>query len=320
MRLHGNARTCPHSRRLLVDRIEQHGWSVAKAAHAGGISERTACKWLARFRREGEAGLRDRSSAPHHIPHRTPAERVQAIIALRHLRMTAREIAEALALPLSTVCALLSRHGLGRLSRLGPIEPANRYERRRPGELLHIDVKKLGRFARPGHRVFGRSSQPGWQRRSFEQGWEYLHVCVDDATRLAYVELLPNERGETVAAFLERAITWYGMHALSVARVMTDNGSGYRSLAHSSACRRLRVRHLRTRPYRPRTNGKAERFIQTALREWAYGRLYGSSEERAAALTHWLWYYNFRRGHGSLGHRPPGARLEELNNVARNYS
>jgi transposase InsO family protein len=244
---------------------------------------------------------------------------VQAVLALRRLQMTAREISEVLALPLSTISALLRRHGLGRLSRLAPPEPANRYERRRPGELVHVDVKKLGRFGRPGHRLFGRSSQAGWQRRRFDLGWEYLHVCVDDATRLAYVELLPDERGETVTAFLERAHAWYQLHGIAVKRVMTDNGSGYRSLAHAQACRRLRLRHLRTRPYRPRTNGKAERFIQTALREWAYARLYGSSRERADLLGACLTYYNFHRRHGSLGHKPPGARLDELNNVARNY-
>lgn len=320
MKLHGNARTCPRSRRLLVSRIEDEGWSVARAAEAAGISERTACKWLACFRHEGEGGLHDRSSAPRRIPHRTPADRVQALLALRRLRMTAQEISEVLRLPLSTVCALLRRHGLGRLSRLEPPELANRYERHRAGELLHVDVKRLGRFVRPGHRVFGRSSQAGWQRRSFEQGWEYLHVCVDDATRLASAELLPDERGATVAAFLERAIAWYGVLGIRVERVMTDNGAGYRSFAHASVCRRLGLRHLRTQPYRPRTNGKAERFIQTALRQWAYGRLYGSSEERSSALAPWLRYYNFHRRHGSLGHKPPGARLDELNNVPRNYN
>jgi transposase InsO family protein len=320
MKLHGNARTCPRSRRLLVERIEGEGWSIARAAQAAGISERTACKWLARFRREGERGLEDRSSAPRRIPHRTPPDRVQALLALRRLRMTAQEIAEVLGLPLSTVCALLRRHGLGRLSRLQPAELANRYERRRSGELVHVDVKKLGRFPRPGHRIFGRFSDPGWQRRSYRQGWEYLHVCVDDASRLAYAELLPDERGETVAGFLERAVAWYALLGISVERVMTDNGGGYRSEVHAAACRRLHLRHLRTRPYRPRTNGKAERFIQTALREWAYGRLYGSSAERSVALAPWLKYYNFRRPHGSLKHKPPGTRLPEPNNVPRNYS
>ena len=323
MRLHGNARTCPRSRRLLVDRVEREGWTVARAALAAGISERTACKWLARWRHEGERGLVDRSSAPRRIPHRTPPDRVAAVFALRRLRMTAAEIAEALALPLSTVCALLRRGGLGRLSCLAPPEPPNRYERARPGELIHVDVKKLARFARPGHRVFGRraiGAQGGWDRRAFNLGWEYLHVCVDDATRLAFAELLPDERGETVAAFLERAVAWLALHGVTVERVMSDNGAGYRSVAHALACRRLGLRHLTTRPHRPRTNGKAERFIQTALREWVYGRLYGSSRERASALEPWLWYYNFRRRHGSLGHKPPGARLTELNNVLGNYT
>jgi transposase InsO family protein len=319
MRLHRNARTCPHSRVLLVERVERHGWKIGEAAQAAGVSERTACKWLARWRREGAGGLFDRSSAPRRIPHRTPPDRVAAALALRHLHMTAAEIAEVLALPLSTVCALLRRHGLGRLSRLGPPEPPNRYERRRAGELLHVDVKKLARFARPGHRVFGRGSQPGWQRRAFQLGWEYLHVAIDDATRLAYAELLADERGETAAGFLARAVAWYALHGVTVERVMSDNGAAYRSTAHALACRRLGLRHLTTRPHRPRTNGKAERFIQTALREWVYGRLYGSSEERAAALAPWLWYYNFRRRHGSLGHKSPGARLTELNNVPRNY-
>jgi transposase InsO family protein len=305
---------------LIVRRVEQEGWSLARAAAAAGVSERTAAKWLARWRAEGERGLADRSSAPRRIPYRTPASRVQAIIALRRLRMTAAEIAEILSMALSTVCAILKRVGLGRLSRLGPLEPPNRYERRRAGELLHVDVKKLGRIARPGHRVFGKSSQTGWQRRAFQQGWEYVHVCIDDATRLAYVEVLADERGETATAFLERAVAWYRSQGVDVEGVMTDNGAAYRSRVHGQACRRLGLRHLTTRPYRPRTNGKAERFIRTLLTGWAYARLYGSSEERTRLLSAWLQHYNWRRPHGSLGHKPPGARLAELNNLARNYS
>ena len=265
-------------------------------------------------------GLADRSSAPKRIPHRTCSERVQAIVALRRVRMTAAEIAELLSMALSTVSAILKRLGLGRLSRLAPVEPPNRYERRRAGELLHVDVKKLGRIARPGHRVFGKSSQAGWRRRAFQQGWEYVHVCVDDATRLAYAEVLADERGETAARFLERAVAWYRSQGVEAERVMTDNGAAYRSHAHAHACRRLGLRHLTTRPYRPRTNGKAERFIRTLLTGWAYARLYGSSEERTHLLSAWLHHYNWRRPHGSLGHGPPGARLAELNNLARNYS
>jgi transposase InsO family protein len=320
MRLHGNARTCPHSRLLIVRRIEEEGWSLARAAAAAGVSERTASKWLARWRAEGARGLQDRSSAPGRIPHRTPAGRVEAIVALRRVRMTAAEIAEVLAMALSTVSAILKRVGLGRLSRLSPPEPPNRYERRHAGELLHVDVKKLGRIVRPGHRVFGKSSQAGWQRRAFQQGWEYVHVCIDDATRLAYVEVLADERGETAAAFLERAVAWYRSQGAHAERVMTDNGAAYRSRVHAEACRRLGLRHLTTRPYRPRTNGKAERFIRTLLAGWAYARLYGSSQERTGLLSAWLDHYNWKRPHGSLAHKPPGTRLAELNNLARSYS
>jgi transposase InsO family protein len=320
MKLHRNARTCPRSRRLLVERIETQGWPRAQAAAAAGISERTAAKWLARWRIEGEAGLVDRSSAPHRIPHRTPERRRRLVLALRRLRLTAAEIAQALAMPLSTVSALLKRAGLGRLSRLRPPEPPNRYERRRAGELLHLDVKKLGRIARPGHRLTGRVSARGHHRRSYDLGWEYAHVCVDDASRLAYVEVLADERRESAVAFLERAVAWYRARGVRVERVMTDNGNAYRSSLYALACRRLGLKHLRTRPYRPRTNGKAERFIQTLVREWAYARLYRDSQERSSALPQWLRYYNYSRPHGGLGQQAPGARLDELNNVARNYN
>lgn len=316
MKLHANARTCPNSRKLLVRRIEEENWSLVAAAEAAGISERTARKWLGRWRAEGEAGLVDRSSAPMRIPHRTPERVVKAICALRRLRMTAAEIAEVLGLALSTVSLWLKRRGLGKRSALAPPEPPNRYERARPGELIHIDVKKLGRFGAAGKRVIGnRQASRGY-------GWECCHVCVDDATRLAYVEVLPDERGETAVAFLRRAISWLAERGVKVERVMTDNGSPYVSSVHARACRELGIRHIRTRPYRPRTNGKAERFIQTMLREWAYGRLYGSSAERAEQLAGWLDRYNYRRKHGSLGHRPPAARLNELlgNNLVGNYS
>ena len=319
MKLHGNARTCPRSRRLLVDRVECQGWSVAAAAAAAGVSERTGWKWLGRWRREGEAGLLDRSSRPRRLRAPTPTDRVAAIVRLRRLRMTSSEIAEVLSMPLSTVCAVLKRSRLARLGQLGVPEPPNRYERRRAGELVHVDVKKLGRIARPGHRVTGRVSGGGQHRRRFHEGWEYLHVCIDDASRLAYAELLADERGETAAGFLERAAAWYALHGVRLERVMTDNGAAYRSTIHALACRRLGLRHLRTRPYRPRTNGKAERLIQTALREWAYGRVYRDSNERRQALPAWLVYYNFNRPHGSLSRQTPAARLSELNNVSGNY-
>jgi transposase InsO family protein len=311
MNIHANARTCPKSRRLIVSRIEDEGWSLASAAEAAGVSERTAAKWLARWRAEGEAGLTDRSSAPTIRPTQLPATRLAAIEALRRLRMTAAEIAECLGMALSTVSRWLKRIGLGKRSRLEPPEPPNRYERKRPGELVHVDVKRLARFARPGHRVTGRDAQWG-QRRAYERGWEFVHVCVDDATRLAFVEVLADEKGKTAAGFLRRAVKWFSSMGVDVERVMTDNGPCYRSTLHAVACRELGLRHLRTRPYRPRTNGKAERFIQTLKNRWAYGAIYGSSSERSAALPGWLTHYNFRRRHGSLGHKAPAARLAEL--------
>jgi transposase InsO family protein len=313
MRLHGNARTCLHSRLLLVERALELGWTVAAAAEAAGVSARTAAKWLARYRSEGRAGLVDRSSAPRRIPRRTPAERVRMIELLRRLGMTAAEIAEILRMPLSTVSAVLKRIGLGKRSRLELPEPANRYECARPGELVHVDVKKLGRFTRPGHRLLGRG--PG--RYEEGAGYEYVHVCVDDFSRLAYVEVLSDERATTAIGFLRRALEWFAAQGVRVERVMTDNGSAYRSHAHALACRALGLRHSRTKPRRPRTNGKAERFIQTLLGGWAYARIYASSAERAHALPIWLNHYNYRRPHASLGKQPPGSRL---NNVAGNYT
>jgi len=315
MKLHANARTCPKSRKLLIRRIEEEHWSLMAAAEAAGVSERTAAKWLARWRAEGEAGLLDRSSAPRRRPTQLPADRLGAIEALRRLRMTAAEIAEVLGMALSTVSRWLKKIGLGKRSRMDPPEPPNRYERKRPGELIHVDVKKLGRIVVPGHRVTGnrrvRAARSG-ARRLGTAGWEFVHVCVDDATRLAYVEVLGDEKGATAAGFLRRAARWFKGMGISVERVLSDNGSCYRSGAHAEACTELGVRHLFTRPYRPRTNGKAERFIQTLTNRWAYGAIYGSSAERTAALPGWLTHYNFTRGHGSLGHKAPAARLAEL--------
>ena len=324
MKVHANAPLGPKGRRIMVSRVLDQGWSLARAAAAAGVSERTCRKWRNRYLSEGEAGLLDRSSAPRSIPHRTPDELVEVIVLLRKLRMTAAEIAFCLAMALSTVSAVLLRVGLGKLSRLEPPEPPNRYERRHPGELLHVDVKKLGRIptGRAGHRVHGNRALQRSPRKHGRKtvGWEYVHVCVDDATRLAYAEVLPDEKATTAVGFLGRAIAFYRRHGISVERVMSDNGACYRSTIHAFACRALGVRHLRTRPYRPRTNGKAERFIRTMLSGWAYGPIYGSSPERTAALDGWLWTYNHRRPHGSLGHKPPIARLDELNNLARSYS
>jgi transposase InsO family protein len=309
MRLHGNARTCLHSRLLIVRRVLDQGWTVAAAAEAAGVSERTAAKWLARYRSEGRDGLGDRSSAPHRIPCRTPAERVRVIELLRRLRMTAAEIAEVLRMPLSTVSLVLKRIGLGKRSRLEPFEPANRYECARAGELVHVDVKKLGRIDRPGHRVTGDRSD---RRNQGKKGWEYVHIAVDDYSRLAYAEVLGDEKAKTAVGFLRRAVRFYRRYGIRVEAVISDNGSAYVSIAHAVACRRLKIRHLRTRPYRPQTNGKAERFIRTMLTGWAYGPIYGSSRERTTALDGWLWHYNHQRRHSALGHQPPISRTNLL--------
>jgi transposase InsO family protein len=250
------------------------------------------------------------------VPHRTPEQRVELIAMLRKLRMTAAEIAESLSMPTSTVSAVLTRIGLGKLSRLEPPGPPNRYEREQPGELVHIDVKKLGRIGRPGHRVNGDR-----RTRSRGIGWEYVHIAIDDATRLAYVEVLDDEKGSTAVSFLRRTITHFRAHGIRVERVMTDNGSAYVSIMHALACTTLGIKHLRTRPYRPQTNGKAERFIRTLLHGWAYGAIYDTSDQRKRALASWLDFYNQRRPHGSLGHQPPLQRLKALtrNNLAGSY-
>ena len=297
MRCHANARLCPIGRRLLVDRIERDGWTVRRAAESAGIGERTARKWLARFRAEGAVGLMDRSSAPHVVANRTDPQTVATICALRRLRFSAPELAELLGLPCSTVSAVLKRCGLGKLGRLG-LEPPERYERERPGELIHIDVKKLGRIERgAGKRIFGGHSHytgsfidaAGTRRR--KAGWDFVHIAVDDTTRLAYAEVLSDEKAATAVDFLRRAVAFFARHGVTVERVLTDNGSPYISVVHAIACRALGIRHLRTRPRRPQTNGKAERFIRTMLAGWAYGAICGSSRERTAALDGWLWHY-----------------------------
>jgi len=320
MKLHGNARSCPRSRQLLVDRVINDGWTVANAAAAAGLSDRSAAKWLARYRAEGSLGLLDRSSAPSVIPHRTPDDRIAAIAALRRIRMTAAEISEVLRMPLSTTSAVLTRIGLGRLSRLEPLEPANRYQRQRPGELVHLDIKKLGRIDGIGHRITGDRRRRVRQRNGRRSGWEYVHVCVDDATRLAYAEVLPDETSRTAIGFLRRARRFYHRHGVHIEAVMTDNGSAYTAALYRLACHAHGIRHLRTRPYRPQTNGKAERFIRTILGGWAYGAIYTTSNDRTRALQGWLHFYNHTRPHGSLSHQPPIKRLTALNNLRGHYS
>jgi transposase InsO family protein len=302
---------------LAVDRVVRQGWTLAAAAEAAGVSVRTISKWRRRFSEEGELGLLDRSSAPVRVPLRTGEQRVAVIASLRRLRMTGAEIAETLAMPVSTVSGILTRIGLGKLWRLEPLEPANRYEKTRPGELVHVDVKKLGRIGRPGHRVNGDR-----RTRTRGIGWEYVHVCIDDATRLVYVEVLDDEKAVTAAGFLRRAVAHFASFGIRVERLMTDNGSAYRATIHALACKALGIKHLRTRPYRPRTNGKAERFIRTMLGGWAYGAIYRDSNERHHALAGWLDFYNRRRPHHSLGRQAPLERLHTLNpnNVLGSYT
>lgn len=306
MHLHANAKLTPSSRCLLVRRILEEGWKVADAAAAFGISERTVYRWIARWR-AGDRRLHDRSSAPRRRPRRTP-KAVEALIErLRRLRMTSTRIAAELGMAVSTVGVVLARLGLNRLSRLEPPEPPNRYERRHPGELVHLDIKKLGRFRRPGHRVTGRARPGAHADRG--QGWDRVHVAIDDHSRIAYVEVLGDERAATTIGFLERALAWFAERGVRVQRVMSDNGSPYLAKDFATACEHHQIRHLRTQPYRPRTNGKAERFIQTLLREWAYAAVYQTSNHRTLALQPWLDYYNNRRPHGALGHQPPASRL-----------
>jgi len=324
MNLHANAALSLNRRRLLCRRVIEERWTVTTAAEAAEVSVRCARKWVGRYRVEGEPGLMDRPSTPGLIPHRTSEERVAAIASLRRLRFTGPEIAETLGMALSTVSGILTRIGMGKLGRLG-LEPAERYERERPGELIHIDVKKLGRILRPGHRVTGRRSATrntytADGRRVGDAGWEYVHIAVDDCTRLAYAEVLADEKATTVVAFLGRAVAFFQRHGITVEQLLTDNGSGYRSMIHAIGCRALGIRHLRTRPYRPQTNGKAERFIRTMLGGWAYGALYRDSHERSAALDGWLWHYNHHRKHSALGHKPPIARLNERTNLLGTYT
>jgi transposase InsO family protein len=311
MKLHANAALSWSGRRLLCERVLVEGWTLTAAAAAAGVSVRCARKWVGRYRCEGEQGLLDRSSAPRLVANRTPADRVAVIVLLRQLRMTAAEIAETLAMPLSTVSVVLRRNGMGRLGRIGLEQPV-RYEHSRPGELVHIDVKKLGRIRGVGHRISGdRASQTKTRiagRRRGVAGWEYVHVAVDDYSRLAYVEVLDDERATTAAGFLRRAIAFFARYGIQVKRILTDNGAAYIAIAHALACKALGIRHLRTRPRRPQTNGKAERFIRTLINGWAYGAIYGTSQERTAALDGWLWHYNHRRRHSAIGHQPPVTR------------
>jgi transposase InsO family protein/transposase len=320
MKLHANAALSLKQRERMVLRVLEHGWSITKAAEAAEVSDRTCSKWVARYRHDGLAGLLDRSSAPAVVANRTDEHTVQLLAALRRLRFTAPELADLLDLPSSTISGILKRIGMGKLGRLGH-EPPQRYQRARPGELIHIDVKKLGRITGgAGKRITGqagrnprrtRTDAAGVRRNT--RGWEAVHVAIDDATRLAYVEVLADEKSTTAIAFLRRTVAFYARHGITVERLLTDNGSPYRSTVHAIACRTLGIRHTRTRPYRPQTNGKAERFIRTLLGGWAYsGTVYASSAERTAALDGWLYHYNHHRRHSALGRQTPITRLNNL--------
>ena len=318
MKLHRNAALSWSGRRRLAERVVVEGWTLRASAEAAGVSVRCAGKWVCRYRLEGVHGLGDRSSAPRRVANRTSAERVQAIVALRRLRFTAAEIAEALDMALSTVSGILTRSGMGRLGRLGLEQPV-RYERSRPGELVHIDVKKLARIqggagwrVRGGVQHYNRTFTDAHGHKRRTVGFEYVHIAIDDHSRLAYAEVLTDEKALTAAAFLRRAVRFFRRYGITVERVLTDNGPAYIATAHAIACRALGIKHTRTRPYRPQTNGKAERFIRTLLAGWAYGAIYRSSHERSAALDGWLWHYNHRRRHSALGHQPPVTRTNVL--------
>ena len=306
MKLHRNAKTTPTMRALIVQRIRRDQWSPAEAAIAAGISVRTAYKWLGRYRLGGRAALEDGSSRPHRQPRRTAPAVTARILAARYERRSAWAIAVQLQVPRSTVAAVLARAGLNRLARLTP-PPVTRYEWPHLGDLVHLDVKPLARIAGVGHRIHGDR-----RARVIGIGWEYAHVAIDDHSRVAYVEVLPDQTGATTAAFLQRTLRWFAGRGVRVVRVLTDNGSNYRSHRFQAVAARHAVRLKRSRPYRPQTNGKAERFIQTLIREWAYVRSYPTSARRTRALQPWVRAYNVARPHAALGYQPPRSRFPRV--------
>jgi transposase InsO family protein len=318
MDTHKNAPLTPKGREAMVWSVVESGLSKAAAARQFNVTPKTVAKWVKRFRAEGADGLRDRSSRPHSLPGQIPAATYAVVEALRRQRHTGKQIAVEIGISPATVSRILRRLGLNRLAALEPAEPIRRYERQHPGELIHIDIKKLGRFNRIGHRITGDRSEAG---RTVGMGWEFVHVCIDDASRVAFSQVLKNERKGCAVAFLKAAVAYYASLGVTVQRVMTDNGSCYKSFAFRNACKRLSLKHIRTKPYTPKTNGKAERFIQTSLREWAYAQAYDTSTERAAELPRWLHRYNWHRPHGSIGSKPPISRLGLAgNNLLRLHS
>jgi transposase InsO family protein len=306
MDIHKNARLTPRGREWLVKMV-QDGQTPQAVSEAVGVCPRTVRKWVDRCNSEGLAGLQDRSSRPHRLSRPTPQPVVERIASLRRQRLTGQAIAAEVGVSAATVSRVLKRLGLNKLSALEPAEPPRRYERERPGEMIHIDIKKLGKFDQIGHRITG--DRKG-QSNSRGVGWEFVHVCVDDASRIAFSQIKPDERKRSAVAFLKAAVAYYASLGVIVERVMTDNGSCYRSAAFAKACRRLGLKHIRTKPYTPRTNGKAERFVQTCLREWAYARAYLNSKQRAEELPFFLHRYNWHRPHAGIGAKPPISRLD----------
>lgn len=318
MNIHKNARLTPIGREQMVRAILA-GQTPQAAARAAGVCPHTAHKWLARYKAEGPAGLRDRSSRPKKLHRQTSPAAVEQVVALRRQRLCGQHIAKQVGVSPATVSRILKRAGLSRLKDLDPPEPVRRYERQKPGEIIHIDIKKLGRFHQIGHRITGdRKGQSNPRGRGEGAGWEFVHVCIDDASRIAFTRIMPDEKALSAVAFLKAAVAYYKSLGITVARVMTDNGPCYKAGDFGRACKRLKLKHLRTKPYTPKTNGKAERFIQTALREWAYARAYNTSNERAQHLQPWTHDYNWHRPHGSLEGRPPISRLAlDENNLLR---
>ena len=306
MNVHKNARLTPHGRERIT-RLAASGQTPNAIANTVGVCPRTVRKWLKRYDQEGRAGLLDRSSRPHRLYRPTPAARVERIAELRRQRWTGKQIAQEVDVSPATVSRVLKRLGLNKLGALEPAEPVRRYQRQHPGEMIHLDIKKLGRFDRIGHRITGDRTG---QSNSRGIGWEFVHVSIDDASRLAFSQIMPDEKKESATAFLKAAVAYYNSLGITVTRVMTDNGSCYRAFDFRDTCRDLGLKHIRTRPYTPKTNGKAERFIQTALREWAYAQAYPTSHHRAAELPYWLHRYNWHRPHASLNAKPPISRLD----------
>jgi transposase InsO family protein len=310
MDVHQNARLTPRGREAMVRAVVDYGATNAEAAWRFNITPKTVGKWVGRFRADGVAGLHDRSSRPLSSPSQTALATCDTVEALRRQRRTQAAIAAETGLSRATISRILKRRGLSLLSAIEPAEPRPRYERATPGEIIHIDIKKLGRFNATGHRITGdRTGQSNQRSAGNAPGWEFVHVAIDDHSRVAFGQILPNEKQASAVAFLGATADHYRRLGVQIARVMTDNGSCYNSRAFAQACRQRGIKHIRTKPYTPQTNGKAERFIQTALREWAYATAFNTSEQRRAELPRWLHRYNWHRPHASLGGISPISRL-----------